>query len=239
MSSEADRRAVPAAFPQRTTQPCPVRRFRGAGRRGYNRDFFYTPTPFTQKHKSPRQHHAALFTAPPGRRSYILCHSGNKHQLMDHNILIRILAGTSCRSPWPAGTGSCSFPVQPGHMCIFHPLPPAPDPCRSTHPRPDAWILPPIFTHFPHPAPAARIKEKLRKPYSSGAFSWSKWRDSNPRPFGPEPLTKYAGTKTQDIYIFFCNYCNNCNREKSFLLYAIFATCYSYNYFSVTNNYLL
>lgn len=31
--------------------------------------FFYTPTPFTQKHKSPRQHHAAPFTVPSRRRS--------------------------------------------------------------------------------------------------------------------------------------------------------------------------
>ena len=127
--------------------------------------FFHTPPP---SHKATN--HA------PGSRCTI--HSLTRHHLVASQVI------TARPAPDPVLflfiLGTCSFFThipQSGILASQHFHAP----------------LHGSFTQFPHIIHTQRLPRRHKKNPGSlilpGFRLWSKWRDSNPRPFGPEPLT--------------------------------------------------
>ena len=91
-----------------------------------------------------------------------------------------------------------------GRCANLPPVPPSGNRCPALLPALSLVILPPVFHTIFTQIRIQPGKERARKRYTSGLSSWSKWRDSNPRPFGPEPVSGCSRKKTDEYMYNLC-----------------------------------
>lgn len=186
----------------------PRRGFRGAGPRGRTRDFFATPPSHYNPLNLPHGPHAlpAADRTVPSRGPSAATGSGSP--------------------PWPWPASSADHPTDPrpdpdhrtgaalgvlfmfpwlnlGRCANLPPVPPSGSRCPALLPALSLAILPPVFHTIFTQIRIQPGKERARKRYTSGLSSWSKWRDSNPRPFGPEPVSGCSRKKQTGICIIY------------------------------------
>ena len=228
----------PISAPQHRPQR---RRFRGADAADIFA-IFLTPLPLLNNRiKNPR-HPAADRTAPPGAGPG--WRQGDPRPEITPRIrasILRIWSGP-LRSIRILITGQrvswlfffCTSP----RRWILSPI----SPSREPFARLASVVFPgkvsPSSPHTFHTDPAPRWHKKnpgsLTPP---GFLSWSKWRDSNPRPFGPAPVSEIMMKNRRTYTKTMCKMCKRCKPEKLFLLYGSGPILYTFYLLSVRNNY--